>query len=229
VEAVPASAPTRPQAARVDEAWASLCAVNPRLFDGPILSVLSLDPDAGTITARRENYRWLAVQDTVPTGVRQLGVTGVIVGRDAAGRPHVLLGRRAPQTRSHGGLWELAPSGGLDPPPGEAAVTLGRADVLGALARESREELGLDADWSSAAIVALYRDDRAHNDDLVARLDLPAPIDPRSPPRLTGGAWEYTGARWAPTHRIADPTAALAGRFRPPSLALMRLFGWIGA
>lgn len=227
IDVEPASAPGAPaHAARVDAAWADLRRANPRLYDGPILSVVAFAPQQAHVVCRRESYKWLAVQDTVPTGVHQLGVSGAITVRDHDGRECVLLGRRSPATRTHGGLWELAPSGGLDPPPGAGPCTLGPADILAALAAESREELGMTLDWSSADLVAIYRDDLAHNDDVVACLRLADPLDPANPPR-TLSAWEYTEICWLPIDEAADFDARDAASVRPPTRALLRHFGWV--
>ena len=63
-------------------------------------------------------------------------------------QPCVLIARRSEQTRVHGGLWELAPSGGIDPP--ASAPTLTLEYVRTQLATEMREELGLKVDEDKA-------------------------------------------------------------------------------
>ena len=62
----------------VSREWARLCARNPRLFDGPVLSVLNFDQESNVIHCRRDGYRRLCVQPAVATGVRLLSVTGVL-------------------------------------------------------------------------------------------------------------------------------------------------------
>src|SRR5689334_13097137 len=75
----------------VEAEWRRLCAINPRFFDGPILSVEGLDPGR-EVRARIDRYRHLAVQPAVETGVDQLSVTGVVLSRAAAGDDRVFLG-----------------------------------------------------------------------------------------------------------------------------------------
>ena len=71
-------APAPPSSAPVDAAWALLCAANPRLFDGPILSVTRSEPARAVIRCRRDSYRRLAVRPTVPTYTSLLSVSGVL-------------------------------------------------------------------------------------------------------------------------------------------------------
>lgn len=213
--------------ARVNQVWAELCRANPRLFDGRILSVVSLDAAVGRIVARRESYKRLAVCGVVPTGVEQLGVTGIIRGRDESGVEHVLLGRRGEQTRTHGGLWELAPSGGMEPPEGGGSVNLGPADVLQTLAHETREELGVTLDWSrgGGAVIAVYRDTIASNADLVVQTHVVGGIDPSRPPGISG-AWEYTQTRWLPVREVREFDRREGSAVRPPTRAIWRAMGW---
>src|SRR5262245_13445545 len=109
-------APPSPSGA-VTARWEQLCRENPRHYDGPLLSVVTFDPERGEMLCRRDQYQRLAVQPQVATGVHLLAVTGVLVATDGGGRRYVLLGRRGKQTRVFGGMWELGPSGGVAPPP----------------------------------------------------------------------------------------------------------------
>src|ERR1041384_7215902 len=99
----PPPAPSAAVAAR----WDELCRENPRHYDGPLLSVVTFDPDRAEVLCRRDRYQRLAVQPRVPTGVHQLAVTAVLTAADGGGRRYVLLGRRSQQTRVFGGMWEL--------------------------------------------------------------------------------------------------------------------------
>ncbi|MBX3358348.1 MAG: NUDIX hydrolase [Phycisphaeraceae bacterium] len=223
------------QSARVEAAWSAMRAANPRLFDAPILQTVSVDAPAATITARIGSYKLLAVQRAEPaaasvtTGTYQLSVTGVIVGRSRSGAEHVLIARRSRETRIYPAMWELAPSGGIDPPAAPAAAphTLARREIAAALAAESREELGLDLDWSGAEVACLARDSIAMSDDLVAVLRLAEPIDPRTAPASPAGAWEYLDTAWLSRGDAPEFDAAHAHAIIPPTRAVLRHFGWI--
>ncbi|MBK9188274.1 MAG: hypothetical protein IPM33_04885 [Phycisphaerales bacterium] len=201
--------------------WAVLCAANPRFHDGPILSVVSIEPDASEITVRRDRYARLAVQPQVHTGVRLLGVTAVLTASDAAGRAHVLLARRGEQVRLYAGLWELGPSGGVACPAGDAAV-LDFDDLLRSLADEIEEEVGLPPPVSPR-VVAIARDHRAMSDDVVITGDMGS-LEAASEAMRTS-AWEYREACWIPLDAVAafDSTNEIIA----PSRGILRLMGWL--
>lgn len=179
---------TPEQAAAIDRAWAGLLATNPRYFNGPILAFESYDPATGIATARREEYRAHAVKRSVDLGLAFFGITGIICVA-GAGAPRVLLTQRSETVHDFPGQWEFGPCGGIDPPaPDLAHLT---PDALASeLAREAREELGIDLAHASLHHLALVHDtpDIGSTDLVVlARLD----TEPR-----TAGNWEVTGAQW---------------------------------
>lgn len=194
--------------------WAQLLEDNPRHFDGPILAIDSFDPDTNTIRARREGYKRLAVQPEVDTGVRLLSVTGFITALDERHQPCVLIARRSDQTRVHGGLWELAPSGGIDPPANTSTLTL--EHIRTQLAIEMREEIGLELDVTDAQPIALAVDEPGHSVDIVMRVDTNAPIP--SMLACIDRTWEYTALQWVP---LNVPTRYL-DEMIPSSRALLR-------
>lgn len=136
------STPYTPDDHATEQRWREMLAQNPRLYSGPLLAVVSIDFDEGVIHTRRDEFKRLAVQPQVKTGVQILSVTGVITARDAHGVEHVLLGRRGRTTRIYGGLWELGPSGGLTPP-AAMTTTLDERDARRQVLEEAEEELGL--------------------------------------------------------------------------------------
>ncbi|MEZ6241924.1 MAG: NUDIX domain-containing protein [Phycisphaerales bacterium] len=178
----------------VERRWAEMLAENPRFHNGAILAIESFDPATNTLRARRDEYRRLAVQPQAPTRVRILSVTGMIVARDDEGRECLLLAQRSHQTRIYGGLWELAPSGGIDAPD-DRTSSLTIDDVRRQLDAELREELGLGLDLSRARPVALSVDGPGDAVDIILRLDTGTTIE-----RLglddARANWEYTGVRW---------------------------------
>lgn len=193
-----------PSTDEIDRAWEEMARENPRLFDGPFLSVERFDPSraaagAGVcarFTCRVERYRRLAVAPRVETGVRMLALTGVVTARDASGSLHVLMGLRAGQTRMYGGLWEFAPAGGVDPPaPGG---TLDEAHLARTLAHELEEEVGLPAGSIGAcAPVMVVLNEEARSYDVVMRAELSIGLE-EAARRARAGSWEYERVEWVP-------------------------------
>jgi hypothetical protein len=213
---------------RAEREWARRSGENPRLFDGPILRVVSTDPERGLVRAERAGFKHLVTREASGVECTILSVTGVIVGRDARGREHVLLGRRSGQTRIYGGMWELGPSGGLTPPP-PGVTTIGLDAVLAQLREEGLEELGLDLAGARCEPVCLALDELAGSDDIVVRVTPPGPIDPRRLPCRTGACsdWEYIDTAWVPLDGLAAFDAASPDAIIPPTRALWRWFGWV--
>ncbi len=203
----------------IERRWAELHTANPRCFDGPILAIERFDPATNTVHARRDGYKRLAVQPQVETGVRILSVTGVLTALDGRGRACALLAQRSPQTRVFGGLWELAPSGGIDPPGGATAMELG--EIRSQLGKELREELGLELDVSRARPIALCADEAGRSVDIVLRLDTGSAID-----ALDIGAdraWEYTGVRWIELGKASAFAREHADELIPSARDLLRV------
>lgn len=190
------------------QAWRRLCALNPRLHDGPIWAVARAD--AASLTIQPGRYQQLAVQADPAigdSGVRLLGVKGLVVATDRAGRPRVLMARRGPRVSVYPRLWETAPAGGV-----AATTALTDAAVLDALIAEAREELGVDASNVAprARFLAVIEDDAAHSVDLVIQLPWPGftPEDWSLPPAREA-RWEYAESRWVPldeTDRLLEPS-----------------------
>jgi hypothetical protein len=196
--------------------WERRCVENPALFDGPILSVVSIDEAAAEVLARRETYRRLVVQPRVPTGVRLLAVTGLFIAHDDDQHPHILFGKRAASTRIYPGMWEVGPSGGVGVPPA-TIDTLLPEHLTAHLADEAAEEVGLDL--AHAVPVAVLRDDLARSDDIVLRADLGRLADVA--PRTTCASWEYTSVRWIARRDIPAFLHAEGDRVIPPTRALL--------
>lgn len=209
------------ESAAVREAWEKLCAANPRHFDAPILSVLYVDGERNEVRARRDRYMRLAVQPLVQTGVRLLAVTGVLVARDASGREHVLLGKRARDARIYGGMWELGPSGGLQAPP-EVVTELDTGMLFRNLAEEIDEEVGT-IKIAYASILGICRDHKAMSDDIVyfcGLESLEAVLESSGPKN-----WEYAATQWVATDVLRaweEVNEVIA-----PTRALFRALGWI--
>lgn len=199
------------------EAWADLCALNPRLHNGPILAVRALAhrERSAFIHAGIDGYRGLAVRAHrgISTGVELLAVTGVLVCRTPT--PLVLVAKRSESTSSYPGMWELGPAGGIDPPT-EGVVELDARALLGQLEREIAEELSAPPAITRAEIVGVVRDRAACSLDIVAMVEVSAAVAHAPDERR----WEYAQASWVGVEDLArmDGPAMI-----PPSRALIRL------
>lgn len=222
----------------VEAEWARMCAQNPRLYDGPILSVHEWDEGAGKVRCRVLGFRHLAVRARVPNPAEQLSILGITLCAGADGREHVLLGRRGAGVRIYGGMWELAPAGGIEVP-GEGVEEITTAALLEQLALEFREEVsphfeeGAARAGESAAreasIVALVRDPLAFSLDLAAVILLPMGPERAAPLRTpaSASAWEYSELMWLPRDEAAGFEAREGGRIIPTTRSLLRVLGWV--
>lgn len=213
---IPAAAGPDPEC---DAAWDAQRAANPKLFNGPVLSVRAYDPARGTIRCGVDEFKRLAVQPALDRGVVLLAVTVVLLAHDADGRELVVLGQRSPRTRIHGYKWELGPSGGFDvPPPG--ADRLGERDILAQCAHEMEAELPVPMLAPRVAAVTYEHGASCLDLIVVARTVLPeGPLRPAN--------WEYVDVRAVPLDELPAFDAEHADAIIPPTRALFRFFGWV--
>ncbi len=205
--------------------WGIRSARNPRLFDGAIVAVELVDgPDrAGdlTIHARNDRYQRLAVQPLVDNGVDLLAVRGVVTARDAGGVVHVFVGRRHAQTQAYGGMWELGPSGGIQPP-GPGVRELRFADLVGLFGLELREEAGLEIAGSRCEPLAICDDRTVRGVDVVIGVSLASDLEAIKGSPLD---WEYSAVRWVALGEFA--AFAKSVELSPPSVAIAVMLGWM--
>jgi hypothetical protein len=171
-------------ASRIESHWHTMCQASPRLHDGRIVRVLACEPP--TLRVAFDTYKRFAVGAAVPTGVLALGISGVVTRR-RDDRDEILLGRRSPQTRIYGDLWETAPRGGVDASPTATELTL--ADIARQFHEELHEETGIVA-TSTPTPIAVVLDDFARTYDVVLRIEVPADTE------ATPSEWEYTQTAW---------------------------------
>lgn len=215
--------------AAVDAVWAARCAANPRFFNGPMLAFEGFDEERGVIRARRDEFKRLAATPDVATGVKQLGVTGVLIAPDAMGEPHVLLGKRSRETRVYGGMWELGPSGGIDAPP-RSIDRLDEGDVWRALRAEITEEVGLAVEPDPGRIIGFVDDPIGGSFEVVVRVEIVRPVEDLiagQPAAGAGDAWEYEAIRWVAVGEIAAFDAAMGEDVIPPTRGVWRGVGWV--
>jgi len=208
--------------AAVEARWGELVAANPRMFNGPLLSVVGADLGSGAIECGRDDFKQLAVQDRVKTGVEILAVSGVVVARDGRGREHVLLGKRGAQTRVYGGMWELGPSGGM-PLPRDGVAALGLDDFVEHLREETREEAGIEMDGAACTCVGFCRDFVAHSLDVMVRVEMRERIE-----ELVSRSrdWEYEDVKWVAVDEVAAFDQQHAPEIIGPTRAFFRVLGW---
>jgi len=135
------SAPELPDdiVARVDTIWNDALLERESLFDGAILSVVSLSVDKLVLTPLSYRHALAALIDRSLRPllrVRPLAVTGILTCPDG-----IVFGRRAKLVTQGAGLLELVPSGGVEAPNDGGAVNLSYQ-----ILRELREEIGLSLD-----------------------------------------------------------------------------------
>jgi len=222
-------APAPASTPEIDAAWETMAAANPRLHDGAFLNAVAIDADHSVIRCTPDRYRRLAtagaegVRTPAPNPVLT-SVIGMIVSPDAQGSAHVLVGRRAESTRLFGGLWELAPAGGLDTDLADDGAFDTRC-LLRQVVRELREETGLElrAQIAEVRTVCIVWTPAARSYDIVL---LVAPgegaheLDPAECER----SWEYAEVRWLPIEEI--PVFAAAEPLTPQLCAVWRTLGW---
>ena len=190
----------------IDAAWEAMRRANPRLHDGGVLSAIAIDPDACVVRCVRDRYRRLAtlsaagIDPPEPTPVLT-SVIGLLIAPDRASVPHVLIGRRAPDTRLFGGRWESAPAGGLDPDLATDGV-FQLHNLFRQVNRELGEETGLTlrapAPEMRTACVVWTPEARSYD---IVLLIIPGERITKLDPAAHADAWEYDDVRWLP---VAD-------------------------
>ncbi|MGE0416118.1 MAG: NUDIX hydrolase [Acetobacteraceae bacterium] len=111
-----------------------------QLFNGRVFSADTITP--ARIGGHLTEFRRIVAQMDDPSlapilDIRPLAVCGVVLGRDG-----VVIGRRPTGAVYQPGMWQLPPAGSVD---SHAARPDGRIDLIGQLATEFTEELGLPA------------------------------------------------------------------------------------
>lgn len=197
---------------RVDDAWESLRAENPKYHDGDVLHVLGVvrNGHGGAIVhLAPSSYRFLAVRARgIDTGIRPLGVKGLCLLRgDQASAGRFLVGLRSERSGSYPGRWEFLPGGGV-PPESDGSV---RPDLV--FARELHEECGLEA-VDEPVSMAMLRDDVVGTWEVVYR----AVVD-RVPTATPD--WEHDRVAAVRPRELPDPASEAAVMLVPLAEAIV--------
>jgi len=156
---------------RVEANWQEACRRPGLLYNGSLVSVVEVAD--GEVTVRPSEYRLLVAARREPAlrqalAVRPLAVSGLV--RLAAG---VVLGRRADEVSYAAGVWELVPSGGIEP--SDAAE--GEIDARSRLLAELEEEIHVTPERVvSAEPFALIHDTREELFDIA--FDITIDLEP---------------------------------------------------
>ena len=195
---------------RVDEAWEELCASNPKYFNAPILVFDAYDPASGVISAHIGEYKHHAVRQRVDLGISLLAVTAVLCRPDRARKaPTYLLGKRSTQSHMYGGLWELGPSGGIEPTSETSSIPF--RGLIDQVDREVREEIGLSVIHQPAAAVSLVHDAHAGSTDIHIGIVLADAHEPDP-------NWEYDETRWVTLDELIAWCAAKPDEIIPTTI-----------
>lgn len=171
--------------AKIDTLWQSALRDHPSLFDGPILGVVDFSADRFVLA--RASYRHLIAARRDPAvrqalGLRPLAVSGILSCADG-----LVFGRRAKTVTQGPGLWELAPSGGMDAPTDGSMPDLS-AQIL----KETREEIGLTPDQVSVlAPIGVIDDDESGVVDVILPLTTTLSAAEIKGAHATHGSAEY--------------------------------------
>ena len=142
--------------AEIDRLWSRERARRPEgLFDGRIFSVSTIEP--ARIFGHFVDYRQYIAQVLRPELFDRLRVRPLGVSALTSSPEGVVLGLRNLATTQNAGLWELAPSGGLDP---ACCDDQARVDFKAQILSELREELGLEPDQVDDPVPFCLLEDR---------------------------------------------------------------------
>lgn len=191
------------------------------LFDGLLFSVEGIDGER--ISGRFVNYSLFIAQSAKPElfdvlGVRPLGVSGLLVCSDG-----IVFGRRNVTVTQDPGLWELAPSGGIDP---SCRKEDGRIDAVGHVLREMHEEIGAGAEHvSSASPFVVIENTDSHVIDI--GIDIKISLGEEEILRLfrRGGSNEYTDLMVIPPVGLAEFSARCEDGMAEDSRFLLQAYG----
>ncbi len=146
------------------------------LFDGTIFSADVVTPTL--IRGHWIPYRYALTAYRHPEAVKAAGVLPLAVNGLTRCRGKVLLARRSPYVAASPNMWELAPSGGVDP----EAIQGNHIDVKRSLLQELHEEVGFsEEEIAHLSPFAVVRDESSLElcfwvdlkDDAMERFDPP--------------------------------------------------------
>ena len=197
---------------RVDAAWSELCAQNPKYFNAPILTFETYDAQSGVLSARVDEYKHHAVRQQIDLGISLLAVTACLA-RPRPDATYYLLGQRSARSHMYGGLWELGPSGGIEPADHEATISF--RGLLNQVDREVREEIGISVCQRPAAAISLVHDAHAGSTDIHVGIVL-------GDEHKLNPNWEYDDTRWVTLDDLIEWCEAKPDEIIPTTIAHAR-------
>ncbi len=196
----------------VADLWAEQQAKSKNLFDGRVFSVSQLNENR--ISGGLIGYRRFVAQTLQPDLFDQLKVRSLAVSGFMTCPDGVVFGHRAETMLQDGGLWELAPSGGVD---GQARTGDDRIDLQGQILQEMEEETGLTPNQvASVEPWCLVEDDQSHVIEAVLRITVTAGRQAILAAHGSTSGGEYSAME-------VVPAAALAAFMENPMVDVSRL------
>ena len=208
---------------QVEIIWQDRLANSPGLFNGLIFS---LDSIQGRVALGWScPFKWYLAQLTNPElrghlRVRSLAVSGLCLAKG-----HLVFGLRHPSLSLDGGLWELAPSGGIS---GQNPEPDGSFSFTRQFYTELREELGFAPKQQDRIEPFVIIEDTATNIwDMGLFLDLP--VEPAELARLhrDKGCQEYSTLEFVPIDQLGSFLASRDGLVSGVSLSLLKARGFV--
>ena len=194
------------------------------LFNGSLLNYVAHERRLGTteITGQFVEYRHFVAQRTDPSlnlGIRPVAVSGITIFSDN-GEERVIFARRAMNMLQYPGLFELAPSGGLDR---ECLRPDGSIDFRAKVLDELAEETGLTSNCVRGAdAFALIYDANEKVYDICCRIEVD--VDKPMLETAFAASIEYSELKTLPVAELVAFARDHETSIVPGSLALIAAF-----
>lgn len=183
------------------------------LFNGKILSLVNLEKDK--LICEFVEYKYYLAQLRDPSLERFLNIKTVCVSAITLAGNRVLVGHRARSLTVHPGLYELAPSGGIDP----TALENGKIDLIKQYMVELEEETGILKDHvKKVNPFALLYEPTMRCYEICAEIH----IDPNHTDVSKGTHEEYDELFWLPMQDVPKFIINYRDRIVPLSLWLLK-------
>lgn len=197
----------------IDELWEKAClGSNGRMFNGQIFSAVQIEKDS--ISGVFIDYKLFAAQLQEPKLASILPIMPVAVSGMTTSGDFILIGKRSPFVTQFKGLWELVPSGGIDP---DSVVGSG-VDLKSFILKELGEESGfLLTDVESVDPLILIKSQIPPHIELCVAIHLKQEAAMQPVPNT---AWEYDACQWVSIPELAKTMKTNRDEFVPVSILL---------
>lgn len=204
----------------VDKIWSEAQRQNSRLFDGSILSCISVS--SNRIISTIDNYRLFFSKKSNPVLLDKIKIMPIAVSGILECKDGFVFGKRAKFTTQDAELWELVPSGGLD-----ASITnnLNIYDYKQQLLTELYEEIGVNQDRLRTVTPFCYViDHEASVLDIGIYMYIDVSQETINHCFTTVNSFEYESIIFIPRNAIIDFIAMERQNISSISVAIMEFF-----